>query len=99
MNENSVKNKFEALEFFIKDKSDVFLVSKNKLDTSLPAAQYKISDYVLFRQDQDKYGGGLVFYINQNNSCKKIETFQFTYSIKIITLEIDLGKEKLLISL
>ena len=36
-------------------------------------------------------------YINQNIPCKKIETFQFTSSIEILTLEINLGKEKLLI--
>ena len=38
-----------------------------------------------------------MFYINQNIPCKKIETFQFTFSIEILTLEINLGKEKLLI--
>ena len=36
-------------------------------------------------------------YINQNIPCKKIETFQFTSSIEILTLEINLGKEKLLV--
>ena len=36
-----------------------------------------------------------MFYINQNILCKKIETFQFTSSIEITTLEINLGKEKL----
>ena len=39
----------------------------------------------------------LNFYIYQNNPCKKTETFQFTSSIEILTLEINLGKEKLLI--
>ena len=53
--------------------------------------------YGIFRQDRDKCGGGLMFYINQNIPCKKIETFQFTSSIEILTLEINLGKEKLLI--
>ena len=38
-----------------------------------------------------------MFYIKQNIPCNKIETFQFTYSIEILTLEINLGKEKLLI--
>ena len=37
-----------------------------------------------------------MFYINQNISCKKIENFQLTSSIEILTLEINLGKEKLL---
>ena len=38
-----------------------------------------------------------MFYNNQNIPCKKTETFQFTSSIKILKLDISLGKEKLLI--
>ena len=38
-----------------------------------------------------------MFYINQNIQCKKIETFQSTFPIEILTLEINIGKEKLLI--
>ena len=64
LNVNSVRNKFEALEFLIKDKFDVFLVSKGKLDSSFPEAQFKIPGYRIFGQDQDKYGGGLMFYTN-----------------------------------
>ena len=56
-NVNSVRNKFKALEFLIKDKFDVF------------------PGYRIFRQDQDEYGDGLMFYINQNIPCKKTETF------------------------
>ena len=35
-----------------------------------------------------------MFYINQSIPCKKIETFKFTFSIEILTLEINKGKEK-----
>ena len=94
LNVNSVRNKSEALEFLIKNKFDVFLVSESKLDSCFPEVQFKIPGYRIFRQDRDKYGGGLMFHINQNIPCKKIETFQFTSSIKILTLEINLGKEK-----
>ena len=37
-----------------------------------------------------------MFYINQNIPCKKIETFQFTSSMEILTLEIILGKKRLI---
>ena len=97
MHVNSVRNSFKALEFFIKDKFDVFLGSDSKLDSSFPEAQFKTPGCRIFRQDRDKYGGGLMFYINQNIPFKKIETFHFTFSIEILTLEINLGKEKLLI--
>ena len=95
MNINFVRNKFEALEFLIKDRFGVFLVSESKLRSSFPEAQFKIPGYRIFQQDRDKYGDGLMFYINQNIPCKEIETFQFTSSIEILTLEINLGKEKL----
>ena len=72
LNVNSVRNKFEALEFLLKDKSDVF-----------HEAQFKIPGYRIFRQDRDKHRGGLMFYINQNIPCKKIETFQITSSVEI----------------
>ena len=71
------------------------MLSESKLDSSFLEAQFKIPGYMIFRQDRDKYGGGLIFYINQNIPCKKVETFQFTSSIEILTLEINLGKEKL----
>ena len=76
---------------------DIFLVRESKLDSSFPEAQLKIPGYKIFRQDRDKYRGGLMFYINQNITYKKIETFHFTSSIEILTLEINLGKEQLLI--
>ena len=76
LNLNSIRNKFEALEFLIKDRFDVFLVSENKLHSSFPEAQFKIPGYRIFRQDRVKYGGGLMFYINQNIPCKKI-SFSF----------------------
>ena len=97
MNVNSVRNKFEAVEFLIKEQFDVFLVSESKLDSSFPEAQFKIPGYKIFRQDRDRYGGGLMFYITQKVPRKKIEMFQFTSSIEILMLEINLGKEKLLI--
>ena len=60
LNVNYVRNKFEALEFLIKDEFEFFLVSESKLDSSFPEAQFKIPVYRTFRQDWDKYEGGLM---------------------------------------
>ena len=79
----------------MKGKFDVFLVSESKLDSSLWEGPFKIPSYRIFRHDQGKYVGGLIFCINQNISYKKIETFQFPSSIEILTLVINVGKEKL----
>ena len=48
VNINSARNKFEALEFLIKDKFDIFLVSESKLDSSFLEAQLKIPGYRIF---------------------------------------------------
>ena len=48
LNVNSVRNKFEALEFLIKDKFDIFLVGESKLDPSFPEGQFKIPGYRIF---------------------------------------------------
>ena len=97
LNVNSERNKFEALEFVIKDKFEVFLVSERKLDSSFSEAQFKIPGYRIFRQDEDKYGSGLMFYTDQNIPFKKIETFHLHPLFEIFTLKINLGKEKQLI--
>ena len=97
LNVNSERNKFEALEFVIKDKFEVFFVSESKLDSSFSEAQFKIPGYRVFRQDEDKYGSDLMFYIDQNIPFKKIETFHLHPLLEIFTLEINLGKEKQLI--
>ena len=54
------------------------MVSDSNLDSSFSQAQCKILGYRIFRQDRDKYGAGLMFYIKRNIPCKKIETFQLT---------------------
>ena len=71
LNINSERNKSEALEFLIKDKFDVFMESKSKLDSSFPEAQFKIPDCRIFYQDRDKYAEGLMFYIKQNILVRK----------------------------
>ena len=65
MNVNPVRNKFKVLEFLIKDKFGVFLVSESKLDSSFPEAQFE--NYRIFRQDRDKYRGGFMFHVGKRN--------------------------------
>ena len=56
-----MRNKFKTLEFLIKNKSEVSLVSKSKLDSSFPEAQFKSPGDRNFHQDRGKYGDGLMF--------------------------------------
>ena len=83
---NSVRNKFEALEILIKDKFDVFLISecKHDLNSKFQVIGFFDKIEIILRW--------VNLYIHQNIPLKKIESFQFTSSIKILTLEINLGK-------
>ena len=42
----------------------ISITNKTKLDQSFSNAQFQIHGYV--RRDRDKYGGGVLFYVNEN---------------------------------
>ena len=43
----------------------IFLISESKLDSSFPNSQFKINGYKIFRRDRNRYGGGLLLYVNE----------------------------------
>ena len=51
---------------------DISLFSDTKLDETFPNQQFKISGYKMFRRDRNKYGGGIMFYVNENIPCKTV---------------------------
>ena len=76
---------------------DVFLVSKFKLGLSFSHKQFQIANYNMFRKDQNKNSGGLLFYVNQDLNCKTVNTYNFPTDIEILPLELALTKRKWLI--
>ena len=72
LNVNSLRNKIGALQELITNNIDICLLSETKIDESFPNQQFNISNYKTFRRDRNKHGGGLLFYINENISCKLI---------------------------
>ena len=61
LNISSLQNKFEMLEEIIKDKIDIFLISKRKLDSSFSSAQFLIKGYSTpFRLDRNQNGGRFI---------------------------------------
>ena len=63
-------NKFVAVEESIKDKMDVCLISESKIDESFPKQQFKINGYKMFQKDRDEFGGGFMFYVNEQIPSK-----------------------------
>ena len=49
---------------------DICLLLETKIDETFPDQQSNISKFKTFRRDRNKHGGGLLFYINENISCK-----------------------------
>ena len=66
LNANSLRIKFESSNEPIKDTFDIFLVTESKFDSSFPDSQFSIPGYHIVRKDQNKNGGGILFYINED---------------------------------
>ena len=66
LNVNSVRNMFSFIAELVKDNIDVFLISETKIDGSFPSQQFAIDNHKIFRRDRNCFGGGLMFYANEN---------------------------------
>ena len=87
LNVNSLRNKFVAVEELIKDKIDVCLISETKIDESFPNQQFKKNVYKMFRNDRDRFGGGLMFYVGEQVASKVLSLESISIDIKLILLE------------
>ena len=54
LNVNSVRNMFS------------FIAELVKIDGSFPSRQFAVDNYKIFRRDRNCFGGGLMFYVNEN---------------------------------
>ena len=70
LNVNSLRNKYVAVEELIKNKIDVCLILETNVDESFPNPQFKINGYRMFRKDRDRFGRGLMFYVNEQIPSK-----------------------------
>lgn len=59
-----LRNRFTAVDELIKSKIDICLLSETKTDEALPSQHFKVNSYRMIRRDLDKFGGGVIFYIN-----------------------------------
>ena len=97
LNGNSLRIKFESLNELIKDTFDIFLVTESKLDSSFPDSQFSIPGCRIVRKDQNRNGGGILFYINEGIPFKVIKSKQLPGNLEILKLEIILDKMKILL--
>ena len=60
ININSIRNKFDQLVDYVKEKFDVLMISETKIDDSFPTMPFHIEGYCVFRLDRNEYGGGIL---------------------------------------
>ena len=97
LNINSIRTKFNQLEYLIKDSIDILLVSETKLDISFPAAQFFMNGfskpYRLYRNDK---GGGIMLYVRDHIPSRKVN-LEINPNIEAFLIEINLKKRKWLL--
>ena len=98
-NVNSLRNKFVLLEELIKDKTDIFLITKTKLDSSFPSRQFVIKGYSTpFRLNRNQNGGGLFLYVRKNIPCNNLKEYTSGKPNENRFVEISLRSRKWLLS-
>ena len=49
---------------------NIFLISESKLDDTFPNYQFNINGFKIFRCDRNRYGGDLIYYVDEGIPCK-----------------------------
>ena len=93
LNINSLRNKFESIADVIQGTFDIFLLSETKFDESFTDKQFRLNNYKIFRKDRNRYGGGIMFYVNENLPCK-ILTTEIDNLTETIFLEVNVQSSK-----
>ena len=74
-------------------------LSKTKLDETHPNVEFCICGYrIPFRKDKNSRSGSLLLYVNKNTPCKQLTAKTSLADLQIITIELDLRKQKWLIN-
>ena len=97
LNVNSIRNKLESFQEIIQNTFDVFLACETKIDSSDLNRQFCISEYRILRKNCNASGGGLLFYVNQNLSCKVLNKYPMVQDLEILVLEFKLSKTNWLV--
>ena len=78
----------------MKGKIDVGLISEIKIDESFPNRQFKINCYKTIRRDREYFGGGLIFYINEQIPSKVLTLETIPRDIETILLHFTVKNRK-----
>ena len=82
LNINSLRNKITDLRVIMKTLSlDYLILSETKIDESFPTSQFNVEGYeIRARRDRDKFGGGLIEFVQRGLICKRLRDYEPKYS-------------------
>ena len=92
-NTNSMRIKFVLVENIIKA-FDIFLIPESKLDCTFLLNQFHIAGFKQFRRDRNRFGGGLILYINENIPCRPLNEHTKFPNLEWIVSELHQRKRK-----
>ena len=94
LNINSLRNKFEALQFIINRNLDIILLSETQLDDSFPSAKFMSKNFgIPYRLDRNSNGGGLLLYVREDIPSKFLKV-KSDCNVESICVDVDLRKRK-----
>lgn len=94
ININSLRNKInEVTSLLSEHKLHILAISETHLDSSFEDTELYIKDYNIFRNDRNRYGGGVAFYI-MNHLPVRVRTDMMQYNIEILWLQVHLPHQK-----
>ena len=88
-----MRNKFVLVQNIIKA-FDIFLISESKSDCKFPLNQFHIARFKQFRRNRNRFGGGLMLYINENILCRPLNEHLKFPDLELIVFELDQSKRK-----
>ena len=94
ININSLRNKIvEVSNLLCKYNLHILAISETHLDFSFDDTEQYIEGYNIYRNDRDRFGGGVAFYI-QDHLPTQIRTDMMKYDIEILWLQVHLPHRK-----
>ena len=64
LNSNSIRSKFEMLQFLPASNIDILMIFESKLDGTFPSSQFQIHGFrTPYRLDRNHRGGGILLFL------------------------------------
>ena len=78
LNVASLPTRIDELRNIAKDRIDILVLTETHIDASFPTEQFLIEGFkVLYRQDRNKNGGGIMIYVREDIPSKLLDKHTF----------------------